>query len=766
MHEPSSGLQPHARRRRVPSTLACAVIVASGLAWITCRAIGLAVDLPTEHLDGAFQTASGLYRLRDGQWPGRDFLPYLGIGPLVTLLPFFLAGGGDLAASVTSSHALTLCLAVFNVAVLWHLVFAPRRVVASAAAAVVLIVGAQALLPGAGVSWPEWFDYALRPGNSLRPVRSALPYLLVAGFLAVSRLQGPRWERWRAALWGAMAGACVLWSNDYAYTTALLFCAVAAVAAWRGEGLRRSRALAFALVACVTAAVALLAATAGHPLELLRYNFIDVAGNQWWVFSPYHQEARAFGWADLPRLLLYDTHLPLAVLAVVLVWAVVRRSARAGLLAFIGTALFAGGAAATLGGFFAFYFGAFRFWGGMLGLILVARVLWSCVMRLLVQVGPAETKQPLGAVAAGAAALAIAAGSLSLVWTGWRQLQAKVSAAASDAGRFFVPELGGYLSTAWREAVAQARLRPDDVLIEEYWGLWSALRGGRSGWRVDAVIHALGSTQAQAEAALRRADVLTSTRRTASPGWQPWNLTQNLWFYRELLDHWTPDSLTPTTVVWRRRSGGVPPAEPVACTVQGGEWPRVVLNAPAAGLHELALRYRLTGSGRALVLAHNGLSPVTEGWASIDPRAEQARVPVGVVEAGERALPLRVFGRPATALQLLGCSAQRLAPPPPEVWVPQAPADDPVYLNDAEWDRGISRRWAGFHVEASPLHLVRYQPGRVVRFATGELRRILRAELHGRYLHVHVGGAPWPSTDSGSPGGFWVLDLPETATRD
>lgn len=58
---------------------------------------------PTNHLDGAFQTAAGLFKIKAGQTPGIDFFPYLGIGPLTLLYPFFIFAGSNLAASVRAS---------------------------------------------------------------------------------------------------------------------------------------------------------------------------------------------------------------------------------------------------------------------------------------------------------------------------------------------------------------------------------------------------------------------------------------------------------------------------------------------------------------------------------------------------------------------------------------------------------------------------------------------------------------------------------------
>jgi len=58
---------------------------------------------PTGHLDGAFQTASALFRLSNQETLAKDFFFYLGIGPLYLLYPFFKLAGANLAASVLVS---------------------------------------------------------------------------------------------------------------------------------------------------------------------------------------------------------------------------------------------------------------------------------------------------------------------------------------------------------------------------------------------------------------------------------------------------------------------------------------------------------------------------------------------------------------------------------------------------------------------------------------------------------------------------------------
>lgn len=90
-----------------------------------------AIDTPTFHLDGAFQTASGLFRLDSGQFPGKDFFPYLGVGVILALYPAFKIFGSDLSASDFSAHFMTLIFSGISISLIWHLVFRPKSIITS-----------------------------------------------------------------------------------------------------------------------------------------------------------------------------------------------------------------------------------------------------------------------------------------------------------------------------------------------------------------------------------------------------------------------------------------------------------------------------------------------------------------------------------------------------------------------------------------------------------------------------------------------------------
>ena len=108
------------------------------LGWAICNSSTAAIALPIFHLDGAFQTASGLYRLDAGQFPGRDFFPYLGPGPLFVLYPIFKLCGANLAASTFSAQLLVLLTSALAVSLVWHLIWRPRSFITSLVAGTLL----------------------------------------------------------------------------------------------------------------------------------------------------------------------------------------------------------------------------------------------------------------------------------------------------------------------------------------------------------------------------------------------------------------------------------------------------------------------------------------------------------------------------------------------------------------------------------------------------------------------------------------------------
>lgn len=139
----------------------------------------LAIEIPTSHLDGAFQTASGLFRLDAGQLPGRDFFSYLGIGPILVLFPIFKLFGANLAASGIAAKFVILMVGALSISMIWHLIWRPRSLLASLTSGVVLFAAPIVASHFFSFELPGWFVVSTSPGNSLRPLRAFAPYMLM-----------------------------------------------------------------------------------------------------------------------------------------------------------------------------------------------------------------------------------------------------------------------------------------------------------------------------------------------------------------------------------------------------------------------------------------------------------------------------------------------------------------------------------------------------------------------------------------------------------
>ena len=125
--------------------------------------------------------------------------------------------------------------------------------------------------------------------------------------------------------------------------------------------------------------------------------------------------------------------------------------------------------------------------------------------------------------------------------------------AKMDNNKFYVKNLGGYLPIAYKYHIDMASQFPNDEVIEQYWGLWSAFNRNHTPLPVDSVIHALGNTRYKYLRVLEQLPkrIITMTN-TSSPEWQPWNLSANYWFYKVLFENYEPMQTSPSTLVWTR----------------------------------------------------------------------------------------------------------------------------------------------------------------------------------------------------------------------
>ena len=762
-----------------------ALLVLVNLAVPAVLAWRIHLTAPTFHLDGAFQTASGLLRLSEGELPGRDYYPYLGIGPVFLLYPLFLLFGGDLTASVFAAHFVTLLTAGLVVGTLALLVTGRRSTwLFGLAATVPMTVIA---LTGA---WPEarYADLgcgycvslmrtATDPGLSLRPIRAFAPYLLV---LLVLFVLSRAWStRARMLVIGAGAGTiAAVWSNDYGLVSGLGMLALITLLVLLGEvgDGRRIRPL---LTLWGAGAVAFLAsgflATGGHFLAYLRYNFVDVRGDQFWYYGSWDRQSRVFGPGDLARIMVDErASFGVVVLLAVLAYTLWTRRTDHLLVAYLGAATLLGGVAATIGGHASAYFWAFRLWAAVVAVAVVARLLVAGFTRLRAGRGApggrARTALRVVPVAAVALVLALVAGDAVR-----GVVDTRASLASSDD---FVwnAELDGYLDEEYADHVALAAEHRGDI-VEEYMGLLGAEDGPNTGLAVDSVIHALGAQRdAFAEKLSDHPGLVVSTAPGATEevgnwddDWATWNISGNWWFYRELFRAYTPEQTSPMTLAWTPSDQPATWA-PVDCAVSGYGFE---VDAPAGGgLYEVELEYTGPGSnarGYSMVRNMINVPMGVKGHMSLDPGAASQAFPVFVHDTNR--FPIKdVRGSGSDPLtSLSGCSARKITFPEDadtlDLYGPMLLTSGalgyratPADMTFGNWVHGVNTKQAALAVPNNPANRSALGKAGSIRLADGTTREITDLEARKPWLLVFLSGEPLDRDVAAYPQPFGLGD--------
>lgn len=643
--------------RQVP-LLAVGIIVAF-LLWCWLYAKTMAIIIPTHHIDGAFQTASGLMRLAAGELPGRDFLPYLGIGPLFFLYPLYWLDGFDMSSTVFTAHATVLTLYALVFAILAKLCSPDTpavHAVATGAATVMMIFLIQRVIGSTMLEFP------LSPGNSLRPIRAALPYLVAGALwwiLQKQRLSCLATTHSQAMAVGFVCGLALLWSNDTAYVSAGLggiagACLLLPRVAYGLQSWLVHIGLAL-LAMLVTAALAYSIATGGHPWAIFAYNFQDVAPDQWWYFSVWDKtlHTRVYNLVDIPFNIWNQKELAVGFfpLLVLIATSITRRKPTHILTLYVGTSLLCSGTLSSTGGNIQYaYLVPFVLWGFMVLLYTTMGYIASYAHNLVRNVCCSIT-------------LCIAS---ILAFSQHHTHTSKNAALAQDPSFVYHVDLGGYLDTHHAKMLLTIADQPNATIVEEYWGLWSAEQRAQTSslWKVDATIHALGTVRQQSVQAMERATHAITTY----PGgigkdahWQTWAMIQNFWFYNRILEGFVPQHTGVNTILWRRvrPSDGIL-VQPQACSVASDAQSITLPNAPK-GLYAVEITYHVQGKGRFHLLMTTK-SP-TRWDASLDPKASWSSFPVWIDGTTPPTFPGYILGSTERSFSLSSCRAKRLTNP-------------------------------------------------------------------------------------------------------
>ena len=648
------------------------LLIIASLVIIYLYGIERALITPIFHLDGAFQTASSLFRLSDGQLPGRDYLPYLGLGTTYLLWPLFIACGETLAASQFAAYAGFLASAAVTVGILTALIMPRHKLLLASVTSLLFILCF--LVFSSTIPYILQSILFIEPGNSLRPLRSFIVYVAgLAIYLTILNISAGR------ACWivlGAIAGLAVLWSNDYGIPTAGMTGLFGLWWANRHSKKIIPAGLWMGGTGFIVAAIGMTILTGGHPIALLEYNFVDVAGDQYWYFGAWDEKNRLFGLADIYKILFPLGLIGLGGLLASTIIVVCRPTTENALLYAISWMLLGGGLIATIGGHIDAYFQAYEQLVVLIMLLTIMRFGWPWLVQRNNWLWQRWQTLPTHGGQQRRVWLGMAVAVLAVIGARYGYYQHRHQYFASNEEYAYVAAYDGYLHQDWHQHLNFIKANQNASVVEEYWGLWGAYTGAGQGAPVDSAIHAMGGVRDAFTEHLQTNPEFVVTTLPSMSVWATWNITANWWFYKPLLQQYAPQPTSLTTLVWQRQPTAYSWPK-VACAVEQATdtaTPAVVLPGATPGFYDVTVQYQADLQARSLLLIDTGIHKVIhkEGYLSINPEGNEVNVPVKVAQKLTRdSKPPRfdfqveskreVLIGNTDALTLQGCTARRIS---------------------------------------------------------------------------------------------------------
>ncbi|MCK4869629.1 MAG: hypothetical protein KAS93_00800, partial [Gammaproteobacteria bacterium] len=308
-----------------------------------------AIIISMQHLDGAYQTFSALDRIAHGQAFGKDFFSYLGIGVMYSLYPVFMVLGKNVFASTFAAFLLAKITALFSLFTLVYFGFLGRLSKKASLLLAIIIYSMVVLMLLLQFGLVKHYALPLfisvfQPGNSLYPLRSFIPFIVVWGLYCLLS------KSHRSFIWLGLLGClCLLWSNDFAVPTLIFLFFIYGVYNFAFSVVFAKEMLFALFVSLVSYIVLLFVILKGSMWAWFVYNYQGVLKDQGWYFAPYSASFRYF---SLEHFLVFwkgrgPCYFPLLLAIPMLLglfcYAVKKKNLYAYLIVFLGgVSLFAG----------------------------------------------------------------------------------------------------------------------------------------------------------------------------------------------------------------------------------------------------------------------------------------------------------------------------------------------------------------------------------------------------------------------------------------
>lgn len=699
---------------------------------------------PTYHLDGAFQTFSGLNRLLQGDVIARDFIPYLGSGPLLSVFIPFIVFGGNLISSVIAAKFLSLIIFQGIVYFIFKQLNPSPRTRTPMVATLAFTCLLFALYTPELIHIPQFLranDFietvlsASQPGWSLRPIRASAPYVFIATIFVLQRFSSDKRRPYYALI--ALGALTAMWSNDYAIPTALVFLTQQLYSSVADRNYATCARLLLTFVASWFSTTSLY--TFGNPAAIIKYNFFDVPNTQFWYFGPWLADTRVFSLLDLAKILTNENvWLSLVVLLGLIGRALISKKKSNSHLISAGLVAFIGGLVATVGGHAGGYFWSFKFWSYIVLSALGVKFIYDYSRR-------AKWRETLKAALLGSVATILA--TVAIVVTIKDSNQTKE---LSESQEYFYSEIiGGYLPV---EFVNLRQSTSHGDVIEEYYGITSTLgRYEAGGTRVDSIIHALGSEREKYEQIITsyKGKVIT-TSPSMDSAWTSWNFSANWWFYKNLILNFSPRETSPNTISWKFDPSTNSKITKVSidCRIDQKN-KKVVFVSEVAGLYELQIiQDPDLQRSRSYAMIENNINFAgdSNAYLAVPPNDEVVRLPF--FADGLRELDIKTIGGfNLAALSSCSLSEVKLSPSQAAIYEQFFGVSlVPVQLTDSNWTRGFNNSRAGFFVSRKRENLLPYRNAEIIQFNDGDSRRVKKVEMIDSYINVWLEGAQFTKT--------------------
>ena len=552
------------------------------LAVALLSALTYALRAPALHIDGAFQTASFLYRVKAGEIPGKDFFPYLGLGIGWALyLPFRLMGE-HLSDSEFLTVFYTISSVGFSALIISALVPEGKQQRRSLVMIIVVaIIMTYSLVYFAGrLTSSSLFnpvlDERVFPGASLRSLRSFIIYIGIAIIGLINTGLIP--SAYRLVCTALISGLAATWTLDssvpvllagplcYAFSPSSKQSHISELDFNHSHEAKKIHTFIHHMVSKCTkylAAVGLSATVAATFISLMTkgnllgyINYVRSIGKdqQWFFNVPAYGSSYVFRMRSIfdifgspPPLYLLLT---LLILAVVWVQAIRLRSAAFLTLACIGLGLLMSGMLTSYSSATPSYYGAFMAWGFVVALSYSVDLSLRIAAALLPSMHSKTASTRLSII------LAIPLLIASHTYASERK---HLHRDEINGETEWLPELNAY-APRWmvRDFMHVQALVPEhSTVISDYWNWLSLGLATKNVLRVDSLIHALGDERRLSIDALARKppQYAFSTSLAFSKDWSRWNMAYSWWFFRYLRQHYNIIYLGNSINVWKRKDG-------------------------------------------------------------------------------------------------------------------------------------------------------------------------------------------------------------------